>query len=180
MYYAVIRTILSDNCNMPAMKTPRPGSHGLLLKGTAWLYNYHSDWQGKGQGERAAGEEIFSIWMNRSAALDTMLFWSSQGSYDIMPHSHTVSKIPCGQLQLPTSKCFCSLYSEMHTNSSLMQGQSTQEATLCENKDVGERRHFYDNLKIASEMVQIGFCKSLANQVYLMGSLSSNLLNWGQ
>lgn len=31
---------------------------------------------------------------NISAALDTMLFWSSQGSCDIMPHSHTVSKFP--------------------------------------------------------------------------------------
>lgn len=66
MYYAVIRAILSDNCNMPATKTPSPSSHGLLLKGTAWLYNYRSDWQREGEGGRAAGEEIFSIWMNRT------------------------------------------------------------------------------------------------------------------
>lgn len=95
MYYAVIRAILGDNYNMPAMKTGSPGSPGLLLKGTAWLYNYHSDWQGEGEGERAAGEEIFSIWMNRSAALDAMLSWPSWGSCDIMFHSHTVSKISC-------------------------------------------------------------------------------------
>lgn len=126
MYYAVIRAILGDNCNMPAIKTPSPSSHGLLLKGTAWLYNYHSDWQGEGEGGRAAGEEIFSIWMNRSAALDTMLFWPSQGSCDIMPHSHTVSKIPWGpQLPLPTNECFCSLHSRMHANSSFLWGCSS-------------------------------------------------------
>lgn len=94
MHYAVITAILRDNCNMPVKKTPSPGSHGLLLKGAAWLYNDRSAGRGEGEGGRAAGEEIFSIWMNRSAALDTMLLWPSQGSCDIMPHSHTVSKIP--------------------------------------------------------------------------------------
>lgn len=123
MHYAVIRAILGDNCNMPVKKTPSPGSHGLLLKGAAWLYNDRSARRGEGEGGRAAGEEIFSIWMNRSAALDTMLFWPSQGSCDIMPHSHTVSKIPWGQqLPLPTNKCFCSLYSGMHAKSSFPWG----------------------------------------------------------
>lgn len=125
-YYVVIRAILGDNCNMPAIKTPSPGSHGLFLKGTAWLYNYHSDWQGEGTGGRAAGEEIFSIWMNRSAALDTMLFWPSQGSCDVMPHSHTVSKIPWGQeLSLPTNEYFCSPHSRTHGNSSFSWGCSS-------------------------------------------------------
>lgn len=64
--------------------------------------------------------------MNRSAALDTMLFWPSQGSCDIMPHSHTVSKIPWGpQLPLPTNECFCSLHSRMHANSSFLRGCSS-------------------------------------------------------
>lgn len=126
MYYAVSRAILGDNCNMPAMQTPSAGSHGLLLKGTAWLYNYHSDWQGEGEGGRAAGEEIFSIWMNRSAALDPMLFWPSQGSCDIMPHSYTVSKIPSEQqLPLPTNEGFCSLHSRMNASSSFPWGCSS-------------------------------------------------------
>ena len=64
--------------------------------------------------------------MNRSAALDTMLFWPSQGSRDIMPHSHTVSKIPWGpQLPLPTNECFCSLHSRMHAKSSFLRGCSS-------------------------------------------------------
>lgn len=91
---------------MPATITPGPGSHGLLLKGAAWFYNYRSDWQGEGEGGRAVGGEIFSNWMKRSAALDATLRWPSRGSCDIMPYSHTVSKIPQGQqLVSPTNLC---------------------------------------------------------------------------
>lgn len=87
------------------MITPGLGSHGLLLKGAAWFYNYHSDWQGEGDGERAVGGEIFSKSMKRSAALDATQRQPSQGSCDIMPYSPTVSKIPQGQQLVSPTSC---------------------------------------------------------------------------
>ena len=69
--------------------------------------------------------------MNRSAALDTMLFWPSQGSCDIMPHSHAVSKTPWGpRLPLPTNECFHSLHSRTRANASLLRGCSSPFSPL--------------------------------------------------
>lgn len=93
---------------MPALIIAGPGSHGLLLKGAAWFYNYHSNWHGEGEDERAGGGEIFSNWMKRSAALDATLRWPNQSSCDIMLDSHTVSTIPGGQ-QLPSRANVCQL-----------------------------------------------------------------------
>lgn len=126
MYYAVIRAILGDNCNMPAIKTPSPSSHGLLLKGTAWLYNYHSDWQGEGRRWESSREEIFQSGWTDQLPWTPCCSDQARSSCDIMPHSHTVSKIPWGpQLPLPTNECFCSLHSRMHANSSFLWGCSS-------------------------------------------------------
>ena len=93
---------------MPATIIAGPGSHGLLLKGAAWFDNYHSDWHGEGEGERAGGGEILSNWMKRSAALDATLRWPNQSPCNIMLDSHIVSKIPGGQ-QLPSPANVCQL-----------------------------------------------------------------------
>lgn len=93
---------------MPAIIIAGPGSHGLLLKGAAWFDNYHSDWHGEGEGERAGGGEILSNWMKRSAALDATLRWPNQSPCDIMLDSHIVSRIPGGQ-QLPSPANVCQL-----------------------------------------------------------------------
>lgn len=66
MHYSVIRAILGDNCNMPVKKTPSPGSHGLLLKGAAWLYNDRSARRGKGRvGEQQEKKSFQSGWTDQ-------------------------------------------------------------------------------------------------------------------
>lgn len=66
MYYAVIRAILNDNCNVPGKRTPSPGSHGLLLKGAAWLTIITQTGREKGRvGEQQEKKSFQSGWTDQ-------------------------------------------------------------------------------------------------------------------
>lgn len=130
MYYAVIRAILGDNCNMPTMKTASPGPHGLLLKGTAWPYNYHSDWQGEGRVAEQQEKKSFQ-----------------SGWTDQLPGT------PCcsGQARVPVTSCPTLILSaEFPEDSSCCRLQTTVSA-----RSTWERAHAASSFLLFREAVRV-------------------------